>query len=76
MNFSYLIERRNLKDEFLYSVEIPINRQNHFKAYKISRRFDDDISSVCASFNFLIKKNIILKAKIAYGGMSKIPKRA
>ena len=62
--------------EFLYSVEIPINRQNHFKAYKISRRFDDDISSVCASFNFLIKKNIILKAKIAYGGMSEIPKRA
>ena len=64
------------KGEFLYSVEIPINKQNHFKAYKISRRFDDDISSVCASFNFLIKKNIILKAKIAYGGMSEIPKRA
>ena len=64
------------KGEFLYSVEIPINKQNHFKAYKISRRFDDDISSVCASFNFLIKKNIILKANIAYGGMSAIPKRA
>ncbi len=64
------------KGEFLYSVEIPINKQNHFKAYKISRRFDDDISSVCASFNFLIKKNIIIKANIAYGGMSEIPKRA
>ena len=64
------------KREFLYSVEIPINKQNHFKAYKISRRFDDDISSVCASFNFFIKKNIILKANIAYGGMSEIPKRA
>ncbi len=64
------------KGEFLYSVLIPINKQNHFKAYKISRRFDDDISSVCASFNFLIKKNVIIKAKIAYGGMSEIPKRA
>ncbi len=64
------------KREFLYSVEIPINKQNHFKAYKISKRFDDDISSVCASFNFLIKKNIIVKANIAYGGMSAIPKRA
>ena len=31
---------------------------------------------MCASFNFLIKKNKILKAKIAYGGMSEIPKRA
>jgi len=64
------------KGEFLYSVEIPINKKNYFKAYKISRRFDDDISSVCASFNFLIKKDIILKANIAYGGMSEIPKRA
>ena len=69
--------RTKLKNgEFLFSVQIPINKQNHFKAYKISRRFDDDISSVCASFNFLIKKNIILKANIAYGGMSEIPKRA
>ena len=60
----------------LVLIEIPIYKQNHFKAYKISRRFDDDISSVCASFNFLIKKNIILKANVAYGGMSEIPKRA
>ncbi len=64
------------KREFLYSIEIPINTENHFKAYKISRRFDDDISSVCASFNFFIKKNIIQKAYVAYGGMSEIPKRA
>ena len=64
------------KGEILYSVQIPINKQNYFKAYKISKRFDDDISSVCASFNFSIKKNIILKANIAYGGMSEIPKRA
>ena len=64
------------KGEFLYSVQIPINKQNYFKAYKISKRFDDDISSVCASFNFLIKKNKILKANVAYGGMSEIPKRA
>ena len=64
------------KGEFLYSVQIPINKNNYFKAYKISKRFDDDISSVCASFNFSIKKNIILKANVAYGGMSEIPKRA
>ena len=43
------------KGEFLYSVQIPINKNNYFKAYKISKRFDDDISSVCASFNFSIK---------------------
>ncbi len=45
------------KGEFIYSIKIPINKDNIFKAYKISKRFDDDISSVCGSFNFLIKKN-------------------
>ena len=42
---------------------------------KISR-FDDDISTACASFNMLIQNNKIVKAKIAGGGMSEIPKRA
>ncbi len=64
------------KNDFVYSVKIPINKKNLFKAYKISKRFDDDISTVCASFNLQIEKNKIIKAKIAYGGMSEIPKRA
>ena len=64
------------KGEFIYSIKIPINKDNIFKAYKISKRFDDDISSVCGSFSFLIKNNKITKAAIAYGGMSAIPKRA
>ena len=33
-------------------------------------------SSVCASFNIEINNNKIKKIKIAYGGMSSIPKRA
>ena len=64
------------KSEFIHSIKIPIDKKNIFKAYKISKRFDDDISSVCGSFSFLIKKNKITKASIAYGGMSEIPKRA
>ena len=64
------------KSEFIYSIKIPINKNKIFKAYKISKRFDDDISSVCGSFSFSIKKNKITKAAIAYGGMSEIPKRA
>ena len=64
------------KGEFIYSIKIPINKNKIFKAYKISKRFDDDISSVCGSFSFLIKKNKIIKVAIAYGGMSEIPKRA
>ncbi len=64
------------KGEFIYSIKIPINKNKIFKAYKISKRFDDDISSVCGSFSFSIKKNKITKVAIAYGGMSEIPKRA
>ena len=64
------------KGEFINSIKIPLNKENIFKAYKISKRFDDDISSVCGSFSFLIKKNKIIKASVAYGGMSEIPKRA
>ena len=64
------------KGQFIYSIKIPIHKKNIFKAYKISKRFDDDISSVCGSFNIEIDKNRIKKIKIAYGGMSEIPKRA
>ena len=64
------------KGEFIYSIKIPIYKNNVFKAYKISKRFDDDISSLCASFNLEIVNKKIKKAIIAYGGMAEIPKRA
>ena len=64
------------KGDFVYSITIPIYKKNYFKAYKISKRFDDDISTVCASFNLSIKDNKIVKARVAYGGMSETPKRA
>jgi xanthine dehydrogenase small subunit len=64
------------KGEFIHSVRIPLYKKNTFKAYKVSKRFDDDISSVCAAFNLEIIKNKIENVRIAYGGMAAIPKRA
>jgi len=64
------------KGQFIHSIRIPFLKQNIFKAYKISKRIDDDISSVCASFNIEINKGKIKKIRIAFGGMSNIPKRA
>jgi len=64
------------KKQFIHSIIIPILKKNIFKAYKISKRIDDDISSVCASFNLEIKNKKIKNIKIAYGGMAPIPKRA
>ena len=62
--------------EFIYSIRIPLYKNNIFKAYKISKRFDDDISSLCASFNLEISNNKIKNVFIAFGGMDEIPKRA
>ena len=64
------------KGQFIHSIRIPLFKDNTFKAYKISKRFDDDISSVCAAFNLKIKKNKIQSVRIAYGGMAAKPKRA
>jgi xanthine dehydrogenase small subunit len=64
------------KGQFISSIRIPRFKKNIFKAYKISKRIDDDISSVCASFNLEIVNKKIKNIKIAYGGMAAIPKRA
>ena len=64
------------RGQFIHSIRIPLLLKNIFKAYKISKRFDDDISSVCASFNVELKNNKVKKIRVAYGGMANIPKRA
>lgn len=64
--------------EFVESVEIPalnLDKQ-YFRNYKISKRFDQDISAVCAAFLFEIKDGIIVNSRIAFGGMAATPKRA
>ena len=76
---SFFIDYRKTKlkkGQFIHSIRIPLFENNTFKAYKVSKRFDDDISSVCAAFNLEIVKNKVQSVRIAYGGMAEIPKRA
>jgi xanthine dehydrogenase small subunit len=47
-----------------------------FRAFKISKRFDEDISTVLGAFRFRIENGHITEARIAYGGMAGIPARA
>ena len=47
-----------------------------FKAYKISKRLEDDISATCGAFSIKIDKGVVSAIKIAFGGMAEIPKRA
>lgn len=44
--------------------------------HKVSKRFDDDISAVCGAFNIAVDAGVIVAARVAYGGMAAIPKRA
>ena len=46
------------------------------KVYKISKRFDDDISAVCLAINLHIDKGIVVKASIGAGGVAATPVRA
>ena len=64
------------KGQFIRSIRIPLFKGNIVKSYKVSKRFDDDISSVCAAFNLEIIKNKVQSTRIFFGGMAEIPKRA
>jgi xanthine dehydrogenase small subunit len=46
------------------------------RCYKLSKRFDQDISAVCGCFNVTLSDGIVTAARIAFGGMAGIPKRA
>jgi len=63
--------------EFVTGLFVPRLTENQaFRSYKISKRFDQDISSVMAAFRFTLDETRITEARIAYGGMAGTPKRA
>ncbi len=63
--------------ELVWSVDIPKLRAGDiFRCYKISKRFDQDISAVMGAFKLTLDGRRIAAARIAYGGMAATPKRA
>ncbi len=61
--------------EFVEAVSIPV-QPDRLRVYKLSKRFDQDISAVCGAFNVTVEGNTITSARIAFGGMAGVPKRA
>ena len=47
-----------------------------FATYKVSKRFEQDISAVCGAFSLRIENGTIKNARVCFGGMAEIPKRA
>ncbi|MEM8630956.1 MAG: xanthine dehydrogenase small subunit [Pseudomonadota bacterium] len=61
--------------EFVTGVSIP-RQPDRLKCYKLSKRFDQDISAVCGCFNLTVRDGAVTAARIAFGGLAGIPKRA
>ena len=64
--------------EFVEAVEIPCGApgDRRLRCYKISKRFDQDISAVLGCFYLHFNGGVVTAARIAFGGMAGIPKRA
>jgi xanthine dehydrogenase small subunit len=75
----YLDYRRTAlgRGEFITAVRIPPRRGEDLVAsYKVSRRREQDISAVSATFRLRIEDGIVQQVRLAYGGMAGIAKRA
>ena len=63
--------------EFVQAVRVPLPTDGlRFRTYKLAKRFDQDISAVCAAFAVRLDGATIVDARIAFGGMAATPKRA
>ncbi|WP_429409180.1 xanthine dehydrogenase small subunit [Paraburkholderia sp. GAS82] len=63
--------------EFVAAIRVPRPARNlRFRTYKVSKRYDQDISAVCAAFALRIEDDVIVEARLAFGGMAATPKRA
>lgn len=63
--------------EFVAKISVPKPHEGqHYRAYKISKRFDQDISAVCGAFSLTLEDDLVSEVRIAFGGMAATPKRA
>ena len=66
--------------EFVHSLEVPRAQAGpaaaSVRAYKISKRFDCDISAVCAALNLRLDGGVVAEVRLAWGGMAATVRRS
>jgi xanthine dehydrogenase small subunit len=63
--------------EFVEAVLVPpAPRGQVYRVYKLSKRFDSDISAVCGAFAVTVDSGLVVAVRIAFGGMAATPRRA
>lgn len=61
--------------EFIEAIEIPA-QPDTLHCYKLSKRFDQDISAVCGCLNLPVDGSTFGTVRLAFGGMASTPARA
>jgi len=61
--------------EFVEAVTIP-RQPDRLQVWKVSKRFDQDISAICGAFCITVDAGTVTDARIAFGGMAATPRRA
>jgi xanthine dehydrogenase small subunit len=69
-------EQDRAPGEFVEAVRVPLGAADGLRCYKISKRFDQDITAVLGAFNLTIDNGMVQAARICFGGMAATPKRA
>jgi xanthine dehydrogenase small subunit len=70
-------KQNRVAGELVWGVSVPKLVKNEvFRAYKISKRFDQDISALLFALKIKRDGNRIVSARLAMGGMAATPKRA
>lgn len=66
------------RGEFLKEIEVPLPIPGQeVRVYKVSKRFDSDITAICAALSFVRGEDgVIRDIRFAYGGMAATPRRA
>ena len=62
--------------EFVQAIEVPPPAHTALRAYKLSKRFDCDISALAAGLAITLDGDRVRDARFAFGGMAAIVKRA
>lgn len=67
--------------EFIVSIDVPLPQKasgvrNELRVWKLSKRFDSDISAVCGAFALQLQGGTVRSVRLAYGGMAATVRRA
>ena len=63
--------------EFLERILVPLRSENtQIQSYKVSKRFDQDISAICGAYSMRRNGAGVEQIRIAYGGLAAVPMRA